>query len=218
MRRFGERGRERFLGLAGDELGELGDEAGEIERAAAVGGAGLFHEFLQVGEFAVAEEFGQERGVVAGAGECFAEERGDRDRGLCGCGEAASVWAAATTLIRSSVESCVRWIGGEEAVVERAAGFDEPVQRFIGERKEGAAEDAGEADFVGRAGDGAEQIEDVEDFLLGVKGVAADDVVVEAIVAEGGFVDVDVAQRAEQDGDVAELERARAAGGRSGRR
>ena len=39
----------------------------------------MLDEFLQVGEFALAEEFGEERGVVAGAVERFAEERGDRD-------------------------------------------------------------------------------------------------------------------------------------------
>ena len=109
------------------------------------------------------------------------------------------------------MESSAGGCGGEEAVVEGAAGFDEPEQRFVGEREEGAAEDAGEADFVGRAGDGAEQVQDVEDFLLSVEGVATDDVVVEAVVAEGFFVDVDVAQRAEEDGDVAEFEPANAA-------
>ncbi len=103
-------------------------------------------------------------------------------------------------------------IDGEEAVVERAAEFDKPVQCFIGERKEGAAEDAGQRDLIGGAGDCAEQIEDVEDFLLGIEGVAADDVVVEAVVTEGGFVDVDIAERAKQNGDIAELERASAAG------
>ena len=89
------------------------------------------------------------------------------------------------------------------------AGFDEPEQRFVGEREERAAQHAGQADFVGRAGDGAEQVEHVVDFLLRVERVAADEVVVEAVFAERFFVHLHVAQRAEQDGDVAELQRPR---------
>ena len=96
---------------------------------------------------------------------------------------------------------------GEQTGVEAAGGVGEPEERFVGEREERAAEDAGEADFVGGAGDGAEQVEDVEDFLLGVERVAADEVVVEAVFAEGFFVDLDVAERAEEDGDVAGLSR-----------
>ena len=43
-----------------------------------VGRAGLLDELVQVGEFALAEEFGEEHGVVAGAIERFVEQRGDR--------------------------------------------------------------------------------------------------------------------------------------------
>ena len=88
---------------------------------------------------------------------------------------------------------------------------DQPEQRFVGEREERAAQHAGQADFVGRAGDGAEQIQHVVDFLLGVEGVAADEVVVETVFAEGFLVQPHVAECAEQDGDVARLGAARLA-------
>ena len=90
------------------------------------------------------------------------------------------VSAAAATFARSSAESCGGSRSAKQAGVEAAGRVDEPEQRFVGEREERAAQDAGQADFVGRAGDGAEQVQHVVDFLLGVKGVAADEVIVEA--------------------------------------
>ncbi len=50
-------------------------------------------------------------------------------------------------------------------------------------------------------------MEDVVDFLLGVKGVAAGQIVVEAVFAECFFVERNIAERAEQNGNVAKLER-----------
>ena len=102
----------------------------------------------------------------------------------------------------------VRRFGGEEAGVEAAAPARRARRGIHRQGEKGAAEDAGEADFVGSAGDGAEQIEDVEDFLLGVEGVAADEVVVETLFAERFFVEADVAEGAEEDGDVAGFEAA----------
>ena len=57
--RFGERGGERLLRRLGDELGKLRDELVEVA-AVLVGGAGLFDELVQVGELALAEEFGEQ--------------------------------------------------------------------------------------------------------------------------------------------------------------
>ncbi len=76
---FGKRGGERFLRLARDELRELGNEAIEIDRAALVGEASAFEQLIEVGQFAVAQEFAEEDGVVAGAIECGVEQIGDRD-------------------------------------------------------------------------------------------------------------------------------------------
>ena len=145
---------------------------------------------LQVGELAFAEEFGEQHGVVAGAGERGVEQRGDR-HAVFDRAEMARALRRRRRLSRaSSGESSRRQRFGEQAGVEAAGGVGEPEQRFVGEREERAAEDAGEADFVGGAGDGAEQVEHVEDFLLGVERVAADEVVVEAVFAEGFFVEL----------------------------
>ena len=62
---FGAGGGEWFFWRLGDELGELRDVFVEIV-VVAVGGASVFDELLQIGEFAFAEEFGEEDGVVAG--------------------------------------------------------------------------------------------------------------------------------------------------------
>ena len=70
------------------------------------------------------------------------------------------------------------------------AGFvlREPEDRFVFERKETAAEHAGETHHVGGTGHGTEQVQEIEDFLLGVESVTADQVVVDAVAAERVFV------------------------------
>ena len=102
-------------------------------------------------------------------------------------------------------ESCGGNRSANRPALRLPAALDEPEQRFVGQRKERAAQHAGQAQFVGRAGHRAEQVEHVVDFLLGVKRVAADEVVSQVVFAECFFVQVHVAQRAEQDGDVAQL-------------
>ena len=82
--RFGVRGRQRLVGLAGDELRELRDEVGEGEGRRTVEASGLVDELSQVGQLAFAQELRHEDGVVARAGEGFLDELCDGDPVLDG--------------------------------------------------------------------------------------------------------------------------------------
>ena len=61
----------------------------------------------------------------------------------------------------------------------------------------------------GRPGQRAEQVEHIVDFLLGVKRVPADEVVIEMITAERLLIVRDISQRSKQDRDVPRSDRAR---------
>ena len=90
----------------------------------------------------------------------------------------------------------------------------QPEDRFVEQAEERTAQHAEQGDFVGRAFQRAEQIQQIVHFLLRVKGMAADEIIIDAVAAQGFFVIGDVGQRAEEQGDIALLD---GAGGRIAR-
>ena len=83
--------------------------------------------------------------------------------------------------------SCLRQHAPEPAG-KPALMLGEAIKRLVENAEHRAAEHAGQGHFVARIGNRAEQIDDVEDLLLGVKGVSADEVVVDAVLPQGLFV------------------------------
>ena len=79
----------------------------------------------------------------------------------------------------------------------------EAIERLVENAEHRAAEHTGQRHLVARIGHGAEQIDDVEDFLLGVEGVPADKVVVDAVLPQGLFIILDICKRPEQERDIA---------------
>ena len=81
---FRMRRRQRLVGLPGDELRQPRDEVVQGQRAGLVEPAGLLDELVQIGQLPRTEEFAQENGVVAGAGEDFLQQMRNRDAVLQG--------------------------------------------------------------------------------------------------------------------------------------
>ena len=81
-----------------------------------------------------------------------------------------------------------------------------PQERLVQEAEKGTAEHAGQTHLVARAIDRPQQVQQIVDFLLGVEGVSADEVIVDAVAPQGIFVIFHVRQGAKQQGDVALLD------------
>ena len=176
--RFRARRGKRLFRRLGDELSELRDKAAQVDDAR-IGRAGLLEQLVQIGELALAEKFAEHHGVITGAIERLAEQRGDRDAVLHGA-EMRERVGRRSRFARALRPTVAAAAFGEEPGVEAAGGIDEPEQRFIGQCEKRAAQHAGQAHFVGGAGHRTEQVEHIVDFLLSVKRVAADEVVIEA--------------------------------------
>ena len=84
----------------------------------------------------------------------------------------------------------------------RALGGD-PVEGVVADREERAPQGPGQRDGVERVLDGGQDVDQVEDLLLGEEARAADDVVVEPLGHQGRLVGRRVGERAEQERDVA---------------
>lgn len=81
--------------------------------------------------------------------------------------------------------------------------FGKPEDGFVKEIEKRTAQHAQQAHFVAGAFQRTEQIHQVEDFLLGVKGVSAHKIIIDAIAAQCLFVIRHVGQCAEEQGDIA---------------
>ena len=81
--------------------------------------------------------------------------------------------------------------------------LQQPKQRLVVQTEHRTAEDAGQAHLVARAIERSQQVQQVVDFLLGVEGVAADEIVGDLVASQGLFVVFDVRQRTEQEGEIA---------------
>jgi hypothetical protein len=97
---------------------------------------------------------------------------------------------------------------GEEPCPQPFLVPRKPEQGLVLQAKQRAAQHAGEAHLVVRAGQGPQQVQQVEDFLLGVEGMSADQVILDAVAPQGFFVEGHVRQRAKEDRDVARPHRA----------
>ena len=129
--------------------------------------------------------------VVAGVGEDVAEQPGDRQAVLQSAPAAGGDAAPGRT--RS------RWSAGRRRprARRRAAPPTSPSpvpaqdeQGLVAEAAERRAQRPGQADAVLRVLQGAEQVEQVVDLLLGEEGPAADEVVVQPVAAQGRLVEV----------------------------
>ena len=195
------RGGQRFVGLPGDEFGKLRDEIGEAEDAGPLEAPRLFDQLVQVGQLPLAEEFGQQHGVVAGQIERSVDQlgqgqavfgrpqRGKRGRGKLGL------------LPLRAVQFHGQWVA--EQARRQSYVLRKPQQRFVQQAEHRAAKHAAQAYLVAWAVDRPQQIQQVVNFLLGVEGVSTDEVIVDAVAAQGLFVVFHVRQGAEQQGHVA---------------
>ena len=208
VRVFRERRGQRFLRLPRHVLRQLGDEVGQPERPAALETARLLDHLPQIRQFALAEEFRQQRGIVTG----------QRHRPLDQLANPQPVLTIAQLHNRRGGERHAlplivgdlgRLLLGKQARGQTIGVLCQPKQRFVRKREQSTAQCAGQADFVARTDQRSQQVQKVEDLLLGVEGVAADQVVVNPVTPQRLLVQLDVRQRAKQDGDVAGLDRAR---------
>src|SRR5262245_24460284 len=71
-------------------------------------------------------------------------------------------------------------------------------QGLVAQAAEGCPQRACQANAVLRIFQGAEQVEEVVNLLLGEKGPAADEVVIQSVLPEGGFVELNVSHRPEK--------------------
>ena len=76
--------------------------------------------------------------------------------------------------------------------------LSQPEQRFVGQREHRTAQHAGERDFVGGTGQRSQQIHDVVNFLLGVKRMAADQIIIDAVFPQRFFIMLHVGKSAKQ--------------------
>ena len=169
-----------------DQIAEPGDELGQAEQAGTVEGAGQVLQLPQVGQLAVAEELELRRRVVAGVGEDGAEQPGDRQPILQAAPALqvaprprAPARAGRPAAGRRSPRRTGRPTG------RRRGQPAEHEQRLVAQAAERRPQHAGQADAVLRVLQGAEQIQEIVNLLLGEEGPAADEVVIEAVPAAG---------------------------------
>ena len=193
--------RQRLVGLPGDELRKLRDEVVQRENARLVEAPRLVDELPQVGQFPLAQELGQQHGVVPGPRQRLLEQPGDGHAVLHRPqARPASRRRTRTRWACSAPNSARQFLGQQPCrqtlrMIAPARRASRPTARTAG-----SASAPDQAHLVVRIGQRPQQVHHVVDFLLGIKGMAADQVIVDSPAPQGLLIVRHVGQGAEQAG------------------
>ena len=200
--RFAVGGRQRFVGLPSHELRKMRDEVGQREYARAIETPRLPDQLLKVGQLTLAEELGQQDRVVSGPRQCPADQLRDRQPVL-DCPKFTEHLRRELHPLPLVPAQLGRQRLGRQPPRQSVRVSGQPKEALVEQAEQRAPQRAGQAHFVARIFERPQQVQQVVDLLLGVEGMSADQVVVDAVAAQCLFVVVDVGKRAEQQRHVA---------------
>ena len=179
--RLRQRRRELFVGLFQHRRVQPFDEVGQREQLAPIELTRHLNQLPQVGDLTRPEMFREQRRVVAGAVDRACQQFGQRQTVL----HRTQLREDLTCESQASLLLIIEKRGGlgEQAVVQCQSVAAEGLNRVVAHVEERRSQDADQPDQVIRIVEVTAEVEQIEHLLLREERFAADEVVVEAVVA-----------------------------------